>query len=435
MRTSTRLPGALVPAKLTVVLRRVRPRSTEGSVRLGPFDEHLFDAADPLQRSALRNRDCWTTSTSRSIRSFLTSSGTWSGHRRRFGSLPRRVDERERAVVGDLLDDLERLLEVLLGLAREADDDVGRQREVRDRGAELVHEPQVALAAVGAPHRLEDAGRARLQRQVRVLADRVALRHRGDHVAAEVLRMRAREADALDALDGVDGAQELGEVGPEIAAVGIDVLPEQRDLADALACQPRDLAQDLTGAPADLAAAHRRHDAVRADRVAAHRDLHPGLEPALAVHRQRAGELALVSDSKSAARRLAPGAEPVREMRDRPRPEGDVDERVEVEEPLPLCLCVAAADGDHLLGVGELEHLRVAEVRGEALVRLLADRAGVEDEHVRLLLGDGLPQSELLEHALDPLGVVGVHLAPERGDVVPLHARQPSELFRELGRP
>ena len=241
--------------------------------------------------------------------------------------------------------------------------------------------------------------------------------------------MRAREADALDALDGVHSAQELGEVGPEITAVGIDVLPEQRDLADALACQPRDLAQDLTGSPADLAAAHRRHDAVRADRVAAHRDLHPGLEPALPVHRQRAGELALVSDSESAARRLAPGAEPVREMRNRPGPERDVDERVEVEEPLPLCLCVAAADGDHLLRIGELEHLRVAEVRREALVRLLADRAGVEDEHVRLLLGDGLPQSELLEHALDPLGVVGVHLAPERGDVVPLHAGQPSELI------
>src|SRR5438067_4423926 len=42
--------------------------------------------------------------------------------RRRLGPAPRRVDERERAVVADLLGDLERKPEVLLGLPREADD-------------------------------------------------------------------------------------------------------------------------------------------------------------------------------------------------------------------------------------------------------------------------------------------------------------------------
>src|SRR3954466_5976164 len=36
MRTSTSLPGLASPAKLTVVFLRVRPRSVEGSVRLGP---------------------------------------------------------------------------------------------------------------------------------------------------------------------------------------------------------------------------------------------------------------------------------------------------------------------------------------------------------------------------------------------------------------
>ena len=50
---------------------------------------------------------------------------------------------------------------------------------------------------------------------MRVLADGVALGHRGDDVGAEVLRVRAREADALDPVDGIDGAQQLGEVGAE----------------------------------------------------------------------------------------------------------------------------------------------------------------------------------------------------------------------------
>ena len=46
-----------------------------------------------------------------------------------------------------------------------------------------------------------------------VLADGAALGDRGDHRLAEVLRVRAREADALDPVDGVAGAQELAELG------------------------------------------------------------------------------------------------------------------------------------------------------------------------------------------------------------------------------
>ena len=61
-----------------------------------------------------------------------------------------------------------------------------------------------------------------------VLADRFALCHGGDHVAAEVLRVRARETDPLDSLDPIAGVQQLGE-GPalargQVAPVGVDVL-------------------------------------------------------------------------------------------------------------------------------------------------------------------------------------------------------------------
>src|SRR5439155_14057856 len=42
--------------------------------------------------------------------------------------------------------------------------------------------------------------------------------------------------------------------------------------------------------------------------------------------------------------------------------------------------------------------------------------------HVGLLLRGRLAEAELLEHALDPLRVVGVHLAAERGDVIAAHA-------------
>jgi hypothetical protein len=120
---------------------------------------------------------------------------------------------------------------------------------------------------------------------------------------------------------------------------------------------------------------------------------------------------------------MTAGAEPFPEVRDRPRPEGDVDVRVELEQPLTLCLRVAATHRDHLLGIAFLQGARLSEVRGEALVGLLPDRAGVEDEHIRFVLSGGLPEPELLQHALDPLRIVGVHLAPEGGDEVAAHRR------------
>ena len=68
-----------------------------------------------------------------------------------------------------------------------------------------------------------------------------------------------------------------------------------------------------------------------------------------------------------------------------------------------------------------LEDACVAEVRGQARVRLLPDRARVEDEHVGVPLRGGLAQAKLFEQPLDPLRVVSVHLTPERADVVAAH--------------
>ena len=73
---------------------------------------------------------------------------------------------------------------------------------------------------------------------------------------------------------------------------------------------------------------------------------------ALAVHRQRRREAALVGDPpRAAVDAEAAGAEPVAEVRDRAGPERDVDVRIEREEPLALRLRVAAADGDDRVGL------------------------------------------------------------------------------------
>src|SRR5205823_6811528 len=151
-----------------------------------------------------------------------------------------------------------------------------------DRVAHALDEVEVALARVGTSHRLEDAGRPGLEGQVHVLADGVTVGDRRDQRLAEVLRVRAREADALDSVDRVAGTEQLAELGPdlwgEIAAPRVHVLAEERHLLHAFAGEARHLGDDLAGPAALLAAADSGDDAVGADRVAPHRDLHPGLE-------------------------------------------------------------------------------------------------------------------------------------------------------------
>src|SRR5207249_1745304 len=207
----------------------------------------------------------------------------------------------------------------------------------------------------------------------------------------------------------------------EIPSPRADVLVEQCHFANSLGGEPRDLRDDVAGPAADLASPDRRHDAVRTLRVAAHRDLHPSLERPLAMHRQLTGKDSVAQSESPARNTEAACAEPLAEVRDRPGSERDVDVRIELEQPFPLCLGVASADRDHLVGVAALQRCGLRQVRRELLIRLLANRARVEDENIGLVPCDSLAEPELLEHALDPLAVVSVHLAAERRDVVPPH--------------
>ena len=295
MRTGTSSPAVADPAKFTVVFRRVRPRSSEGSVRLVPSTSTSSTRPTrcgvPLGRHALDDVDEALDALVLDLVRHLIR------HRRGLGAAPRRVDERKGAVEADLFDGAARLFEVTLGLAGEADDEVGGEREVGDCRSELADEAEVALPAVRATHPLEDPRGAGLKWQMRVFADGVALGHRGDDGCAEVLRVRAREADALDAVDVVHRAQELAElradVGQQVSPPRVDVLAEQRDLADALAGERGDLRENLARPAAHLSSTNGRHDAVRADGVAAHGDLHPCLERAFPLRREGGREAAL----------------------------------------------------------------------------------------------------------------------------------------------
>ena len=327
-------------------------------------------------------------------------------------------------VVADGVHHLHRLLEVGLRLTGEADDDVGGEGDAGDGRADPLDQAQVALGAVGAAHRLQHAGGAGLQRQVQVLADGLALGHGCDHVVAHVLRVRAGETDARDPVHRVQVAEQTAEPGSlpggQVAPPGVDVLAQQRQLADAVGGQPARLPDQVVQRPALLAAAHAGNDAVAALRVAALRDLQPGLVAALALAGQVAGEV--VEGREVALGQLAAGGDVVAQLVDGARAERQVDERVEVEQLLLHRLRPAAADHDPLLRVALLGRARLHQVRHESLVGLLTDRAGVEHQHVGLALIPRFSHSQRLQQALDPLGIVHVHLAAEGLDVVALHA-------------
>ena len=141
------------------------------------------------------------------------------------------------------------------------------------------------------------------------------------------------------------------------------------------------------------------------------------------MHREGGGE-AVVRAEPASRHGATAGFDPPPKVRDRAWPERHVDKRVPLEDQVALGLCIASAHRHHELGVPPFAGGDVTEVRSEPGVRLLPDRARVEDEDVGLLRPLCLAQAERLEHALDPLGIVSVHLAAERGDVVALVHRE-----------
>ena len=151
---------------------------------------------------------------------------------------------------------------------------------------------------------------------MRVLADGVAFGHRGDHRRRKsfgcglVKRMRSMPSTASQARRS--SPKSVFTSGRRSRPHELTFWPSSVISRTPSGCQPRDFGEDLARPAAHLPTAHRGDDAVRADRVAAHRDLHPGLEAALAVHGQRPGELALLAgpEAPRATPRRLP--EPVR---------------------------------------------------------------------------------------------------------------------------
>ena len=203
--------------------------------------------------------------------------------------------------------------------------------------------------------------------------------------------MRGGEADALDAVDLGDGADQQPQVRQFVAAfhraaVGVDVLPQQVDLAHALGGQLHDLHQHVLERPADLGTPGIGHHAEAAVLRAAFHDRDEGARPFRARLRQAVELLDLgEADVDLRALELAAGAQQLRQAVQRLRPEHQVHVGRALDDGLAFLRGHAAADADdHVAAVG-LERLPAAELAEHLFLRLLADRAGVDQDHVRFL--------------------------------------------------
>ncbi len=111
----------------------------------------------------------------------------------------------------------------------------------RHRLADPLDDAEVLRLPVGTPHRAQHRVGAGLQRHVQLRHHVRRLGHRRDDVVGELRGVRRGEPHPLQSLDLAARAQQLGERLPvaELHAVRVDVLAQQRHLADALADQRR----------------------------------------------------------------------------------------------------------------------------------------------------------------------------------------------------
>ena len=359
----------------------------------------------------------------------------------REGPGARRVLEDVALREADLPAERDRLVEVRGRLPRVADDPVAVQLDVGRLRPELVDALLVALDGVAAPHGLEHPVAARLRGEVQEARDLRQLRDRVDQVRAQEVRVRGDEREPTQRRDLVEAPQQPRERGVlplEVSAVGVDGLPQQRDLGDAVVAQTVGLVDEVRDRSRDLVPPSRRHDAVAARHVAAPHDRHVGLalerpdpdvpsDPVAAdavVDAQHARPDHVVTGSRRlpARRQLrvlgARALDGVVDVPERRRPDDHVDVRHAREHVALVLLRHAAEHADDQLRLGALADPELAELGPDAVLGVLTHRAGVDQDDVgrRLLIRRHV--TALLQASLDQLAVQLVHLAAVARQVV-----------------
>ena len=326
-------------------------------------------------------------------------------------------DERKTLIEADVIDQLHRLFEVGVGLAGKSDDKVARYRNIRAHFAQASDLLLELDGGVATLHRSENAVRARLHRQMQIVCELGHVGIRLDQRIREFERMRGGEADAADAVefgDRVDQQRQIRRAAiVHRAAIGVDVLAEQIDLAHALFGERSDFGHDIVERPADFLAACIGHHAVGAVFGAAFHDRDEGGDAFLA----RLGQMIEFFDFREGNVHLCAlctfaRLDHLRQAMQGLRTEYQIDIRRALDQGGAFLACDTAADADHEIRLVRLQFAPAAELREHLLLRLLADRAGIDQDHVGFGLVRGQFQTMRNREHIGHLGrVVLVHLA------------------------
>jgi len=245
-----------------------------------------------------------------------------------------------------------------------------------------------------------------------------------DQAVVDVARMAGRIAQPRDAGNGrqmfEQPAERPGFPVRTLAVIGVDVLPDQRELAHAVVGKTLHVIDDFRHGTRHLGAARIGNDAEGAELVTAflHRD--EGGNPARAdgVWLGLGQEAELVCRREFGLDRTAftAGAfQQLRQMMIALWPDHDVDHRRAAYDLLALGLRHAARDGDlhraarargFVLGDAQPAELGIDLFRG-----LLPNVAGIEDDEVGILRARRLHESFRRQRIHHALRIVDVHLA------------------------
>ena len=273
-----------------------------------------------------------------------------------------------------------------------------------------------ALRSVPPLHPLEHRVGSGLHREVDLRADLRLVRHRLDDPVGEVDGVGAGEADALDPVDLGHGAQQGGEVNV-VPDVGVDGLSEEHDLLVPGRGERPDVPQDLARRDASLAPPGVGHHAESAELVAAALDRDVAGVVGRLVRIQPLVDLFAVE--LDVDRGLAgPGA--VDQRRDRAVAVGagdDGDVRGALGHLFLEVLGHTAGDADDELGVVGPVAQQLAGAAPHAILRLLPDRAGVDQDDVRLGRIADVTVACALQLSRDQGRVGLVHLTAERLEI------------------
>ena len=273
-------------------------------------------------------------------------------------------------------------------------------------------------------HRVKDLVRAGLHRKMKIGHQCRYIAMRENQVIIHIERMGCGVADAVEAID-LGKLADQPRKAPDAAVrrftvIGVYILPEKSQLAGAGCHKAARLFDDALCRPREFRAARIGNHTEGTELVASFLHRKKGRRSARRMLARQLVKLDFLGklgvDGAGTGGRIGT-AHKLRQPVIGLRPDNDIDPWRAAGDFLALCLGNAASnsDGDiaSLLVTGMFfHHPETAQLGEDLLRRLLANVAGVEDDHVRPVRLRCRRIAERRQNICHAIGIIDIHLAP-----------------------